>query len=115
MLVQEYRKVGQRISEKWPAISANLYPDQFPITDTIRQYWIEITTEACRKHKIGSEEAIIFLAISALSAATLNLPDSFICDMSSFFLACASGGANDELAKKWINWILLEQRTLLAP
>lgn len=115
MLVQEYRKLEQRILEKWPALSGNLYPDYVQISQDKCQYWIGITTDACRKHKIDSEEAIVFLAISALSAATLNLPESFICEMSSFFLACASGGANDELAKKWINWILLEQRSLIAP
>jgi hypothetical protein len=115
MLVQEYRNVGQRISEKWPTLSTNLYPDHVPVSADIRKYWIGITTDACWKHKIGGEDAIIFLAISALSAATLNLPDAFICEMSAFFLACASGGANDELARKWINWILLEQRTLSAP
>ncbi len=112
LLDHEYLKIGERVFNRWPEMSANLYPGRPEISEQNRRYWIGKAVDVCQRRGVDSEEAVIALALNVLSAVTLDLPIEFIRDMASFFLDYVSHDADFSVAQQWIEWIFLEQERI---
>jgi len=109
VLELEWTALAQRIQQKWPSMSQKLYPGHRLLHVKYIASWTAQAISACREWGIDREEAVIALATNVLSAATLRAPQSFIVDMSRYFLASAVEGADHATAQEWIAWILFGQ------
>lgn len=108
----EWTGLSQRIELRWPTISKKLYPGYTMLHESHIKNWVNQAITACRDQGIDDEEAVICLTTDVLSAATMRLPQSFIVDMTRYFLVSTTDGSDCAMAQGWINWILFEQHAL---